>query len=184
MNSRLTQISKEVSYALRHAPEEYGFELDAEGFASIDALLTAINTRHPGRQPVTRDDLEEIIATSDKHRHEIVGNHIRALYGHSISMTIERPPSTPPNILYHGTTHKALSSIMEDGLRRMRRQRVHLSTDVEMATSVGNRRDRNPVILQVDAAAAHADGIVFYKGNDRIWLAESVPSQYLTVLNT
>ena len=184
MDSRLTRISKKVSYALRHAPEEYGLDLDAEGFVSIDTLLTAINARHPNRQSATREDLEEIIATSDKRRHEIVGNRIRALYGHSIAATIERVPSAPPSILYHGTTHKALSSIMEGGLKPMGRQLVHLSTDIEMATSVGIRRDRNPVILRIDAAMAHAEGIVFYRGNDRVWLAESVPAQYLTVLNT
>ena len=35
MDSRLTHISKEISYALRHAPWEYELELDEQGFVPI-----------------------------------------------------------------------------------------------------------------------------------------------------
>lgn len=182
MNSRLAQISKEVSYALRHAPQEYGLKLDGEGFVPVEALLGALNARHPARRAVVREDLEEIIATSDKRRHEMVGDRIRALYGHSVQETIERAPSTPPSILYHGTTHKALEHILEEGLRPMGRQMVHLSADLETAEQVGRRRDGRPVVLQVDASAAHSDGIKFFEGSDRVWLAANVPVQYLAVL--
>ncbi|MCR4869841.1 MAG: RNA 2'-phosphotransferase [Atopobiaceae bacterium] len=182
MDARLARISKEVSYALRHAPEEYGLVLDGEGFVPVGELLFAINACHPGRAPVTQDDLEEIIAASDKRRHEISDGRIRALYGHSVEKAIERTPATPPGILYHGTTHKALGAIMEEGLLPMGRQLVHLSADVEMAKQVGGRRDAHPVILQVDAASAHADGIAFFLGNERVWLADSVPARYLSIL--
>ena len=36
--------------------------------------------------------------------------------------------------------------------------------------------------MMLDASAAHADGIVFYQGNDRVWLAASVPARYLSAL--
>ena len=182
MDSRLTRISKEVSYALRHAPEEYGLVLDGEGFVPVEALLSALNGRYAGHRPTTREDLEAIIAASDKRRHEISGDRIRALYGHSVPNRIDRSPAAPPDVLYHGTTHKALGDIMKEGLRPMGRQLVHLSADAEMAEQVGSRRDGHPVILQVDAASAHADGIAFYKGNERVWLAECVPVRFLSVL--
>lgn len=182
MNSRLAQISREVSYALRHAPQEYGLKLDEEGFVPVEALLGALNARHPARRAVVREDLEEIIAISDKKRHEVVGDRIRALYGHSVRDKIERVPSAPPEALYHGTSHKALESILDGGLLPMGRQMVHLSADVEMAEQVGRRRDGHPVILQVDASAAHSDGLEFFEGNDRVWLAANIPAQYLSVL--
>ena len=182
MNSRLIRISREVSYALRHAPGEYGLDLDEEGFAPIDDLLASINARHPEQIPVIQGDLEEIITTSEKRRHEIVDGRIRALYGHSVGKTIERVPTIPPDILYHGTTHKALKPIMEEGLKPMGRQLVHLSADVEMAEQVGRRRDSHPVILQVDTASAYAGGTEFYLGNERVWLASSVPARYLSIV--
>jgi putative RNA 2'-phosphotransferase len=37
------QLSKEVSYALRHAPWEYTLELDPEGWVSTEQLLYKVN---------------------------------------------------------------------------------------------------------------------------------------------
>ena len=184
MNSRLAQISREVSYALRHAPQEYGLKLDGKGFVPVEALLGALNARHPARRAVVREDLEEIIAISDKKRHEIVGDRIRALYGHSVRDKIERVPSAPPEALYHGTSHKALESILDGGLLPMGRQMVHLSTDYETAGQVGERRDNRPVILQVDAATACSEGIEFFEGSDRVWLAKHIPPSCLCVYSS
>ena len=69
---------------------------------------------------------------------------------------------------------------MREGLLPMSRQFVHLSTDVEMARAVGLRHASRPVVLRVGAAAAHAAGIPFYKGNDKVWLADEVPSRFVT----
>jgi putative RNA 2'-phosphotransferase len=37
-----SKLSKEVSYALRHAPWEYEIELDNEGWVSVEQLLMAL----------------------------------------------------------------------------------------------------------------------------------------------
>ena len=65
-------------------------------------------------------------------------------------MHISKEPVIPPDILYHGTTHKALDAIMNDGLKPMGRQYVHLSGDTDTAIRGGRRRDNDPVILVVD----------------------------------
>lgn len=182
MDQRLIHISKEISYALRHHPEEFGLAPDEQGFVPVDTLLAALNARHPGRRPVTRADLEQIIATSPKQRHQISGDRIRALYGHSFAARIDHAPATPPDVLYHGTARRALASIRRQGLLPMERQYVHLSTNVAMAREVGARRDEHPAILLVDAKAAASDGVRFYLGNNDVWLADSVPPQYLTLL--
>ncbi len=79
-------------------------------------------------------------------------------------MRVAFEPACPPAVLYHGTARRFLPSIMEEGLRPMSRQYVHLSADTDMARQVGSRHDRRdpPAILRVDAAAAHADGVAFY----------------------
>ena len=135
------KLSKEVSYALRHAPWEYELELDENGFVLIEQLLNSLNSLNEYGRNVTREDLEYIIANSDKKRHEIVGDKIRALYGHSVPNKIEKIPGLPPDILYHGRAKRFVDSIMKDGLLPMKRQYVHLSVDTTMATLVGKRRD-------------------------------------------
>ena len=136
-----TKLSKEISYALRHAPWEYELELDSEGFVPVDQLLNAINEGEKYGRPITKSDLEYTIENSDKKRHEIHGEKIRALYGHSTPMRISKETIIPPDQLFHGTTHKALETIMNDGLKPMGRQYVHLSVDTDTAFQVGKRRD-------------------------------------------
>lgn len=177
-----TKLSKEISYALRHAPWEYELELDNGGFVPVEQLINAVNESGNYERNITVNDLEHIIEISDKKRHEIQGDKIRALYGHSVPMHITKEPVAPPDILYHGTTHKAFYAIMNNGLKPMGRQYVHLSVDTDTAAQVGKRRDSNPVILRVDSVKAYKDGILFYKGNDKVVLADYVPKQYIEII--
>lgn len=181
MDSRLTHISKEISYALRHAPWEYELELDEQGFVPIEQLLQAMNEGRDEGDAVALTDLERIVAESDKQRHEIDGGRIRALYGHSVPKRIERLAAEPPAVLYHGTSHEAARRILAEGLRPMGRQYVHLSCDVETAEAVGKRRDRSPIILAIDTKRADGDGVAFYRGNDKVWLADSIPADCISV---
>lgn len=175
------KLSQEISYALRHAPWEYELELDSEGFVPVEQLISALDESGKHGRPITVSDLEYIIENMDKRRFEIQGDKIRALYGHSVPMHISKEPITPPSILYHGTTHKALGAIMKDGLKPMRRQYVHLSVDTDTASQVGKRRDAEPVILKIDAAKAHRDGVKFYKGNDKVVLADFISPEYISM---
>ena len=177
----LVDLSKEISYALRHAPWEYELELDENGFVPIAQLLHALNESNGYDREIVQADLEQIIATSEKKRHEIVGDKIRALYGHTVPQIIKKEPGIPPAVLYHGTTHRALPQILQDGLKPMQRQYVHLSIDVETATRVGKRRDPEPIILKIDTEAAQKAGIQFYIGNDKVWLCNRVPKECITV---
>ena len=176
------KLSKEISYALRHAPWEYELELDENGFVPVEQLLNSLNSLNQYDRDVTKDDFEYIIAHSDKKRHEIIGDKIRALYGHSVSNKIIKTNSIPPDVLYHGTAKRFLDSIMKDGLLPMKRQYVHLSIDKDIAVLVGKRRDANPIILEIDAKGAANDGIKFYIGNDKVWLCDKVPAKYIKIL--
>ena len=39
--------------------------------------------------------------------------------------------------------------------------------------------NNDPVILKIDALKAYNDGVRFYKGNDKVILADHVPQQYI-----
>ena len=175
-----TKLSKEISYALRHDPEAYDLKPDGQGRVRIPHLIAALrkNVRWQG---VSEDDIKFIIEHSDKKRFEISDGMIRALYGHSTPLKIERQPLTPPEILYHGTARRFLDGIFENGLLPGGRQYVHLSADKETALQVGKRRDRKPILLEIEAGRAWADGILFYRGNDMVWLSGQIPSRYIHI---
>jgi putative RNA 2'-phosphotransferase len=175
----LTRISRALSYALRHEPWLYELELDADGWAEVEAVLAALREEHADWRDLTVDDLTETIRRSSKQRHEMAGGRIRALYGHSLPGKLHRAPAAPPTELFHGTAPATVEKIRATGLLPMRRQYVHLSTDRDTALAVGRRKARAPIILRIDAAAASSAGVVFYVGNDKVWLADRVPADYI-----
>jgi putative RNA 2'-phosphotransferase len=175
----LADLSRAVSHALRHEPWLYELELDDEGWASVESVLTALRGERAEWQELAEPDLVRMIAESSKRRHEINGGRVRALYGHSIPGKLNKIPAIPPAILYHGTSPDTVLCIRTSGLLPMARQYVHLSVDEAMAVEVGQRKAKEPVILQVQAAEAYASGVQFYAGNEKVWLADNVPVQFL-----
>lgn len=174
----LDSLSKEISYALRHAPWEYELEMDEEGWVPMAQLLGALH-REAKWADIERADVEELIAQSAKKRFEIKDGRIRAFYGHSFPMKIQKEEKEPPAVLYHGTARRFVTSIMENGLLPQQRQYVHLSQDLETAEMVGRRHDGKPCILVIDAKGAWEDGVKFYLGNEKVWLADVVPGKYI-----
>ena len=172
------KLSKEVSYALRHAPWEYELELDNEGWVDISQLLSSLHECKDWEN-LSEQDLYMMIEKSDKKRHEISDKKIRALYGHSIPQRILKEPKSPPEILYHGTARRYIKEIKESGLTPQNRQYVHLSIDTDTALLVGKRRDDKPILLTIKAREAWTAGVRFYIGNDKVWLADTVPSKYI-----
>jgi putative RNA 2'-phosphotransferase len=61
----------------------------------------------------------------------------------------------------------------------MGRQYVHLSTDKETAQQVARRKAKQWTILRVIANKAHAHGVSFYGGNEKVWLADEVPTKFI-----
>ncbi|MFD6433046.1 RNA 2'-phosphotransferase [Streptomyces venezuelae] len=172
---RTVKVSKYLSKHLRHSPHRIGLTLDANGWVEIDALLAAAAAH---RFPVTRAELDHVVAVNDKQRFAIEGGRIRASQGHSVEVDLDLPPSTPPAYLYHGTVAAHLAAIRAEGLRPMNRHAVHLSPDRETATRVGARRGR-PVVLSVDAGAMHRAGHVFQVSANGVWLTAAVPPGFL-----
>lgn len=179
MDENLIRLSKSISHALRHKPEDYGLQLDPEGWVPVEMLLDALRKRRSAWWQASVTDIERIIAESEKQRFELKGDRIRAFYGHSTSEKIEKQPVVPPEILYHGTTRQAAEAIRREGLQSMRRQYVHLSTDERTARVVALRRTNQPVILRVAALEAHQQGVHFYAGNEDIWLADPIPPAFI-----
>lgn len=174
------QLSKTISYVLRHGPQEFEVELDENGWLDIDVLFDAL-AKHSRFKNVTINDLTTIIKESNKKRFEIQGCKIRAYYGHSIKKKLERQSVVPPIRLFHGTSPEAAKLILDKGhgLLPMDRQHVHLASTIKTAIITGRRKAKYPVILLVNSMAA-VGHVKFYEGNEDIWLAEPVPASFIT----
>lgn len=171
------RTSKFLTLVLRHQPQAIGITLDAQGWVEVSELLAQA---HKFGRRLTRAELEEIVATSEKKRFAFSpdGCRIRANQGHSVSVDLGYAPMAPPETLLHGTTHQAVASIRKTGLSKMRRHHVHLTAEQATATNVGGRRGM-PVVLRVDAGRMHRDGHVFYVSENGVWLTDHVPPSYI-----
>jgi putative RNA 2'-phosphotransferase len=180
-DARLVRVSRFLSKHLRHQPQRLGLTLERGGWVAVDDLLRACALH---AMPLSLDELEEVVARNDKRRFAFdeSGERIRANQGHSVAVDLQLAPVAPPAILYHGTSHAVIDTVLREGLRKMRRHHVHLSEDVQTAMKVG-RRHGQPVVFVVDAGAMTADGALFFRSENGVWLVDAVAPRYLSQLD-
>ena len=142
---KLKKTSKFISLILRHKPDAIDITLDEHGWADVQELIDGIN--RSGGHELDMDMLEEIVRTDEKQRYSFNEDHtlIRANQGHSIPVDVELEEKIPPDILWHGTGEKYVSSIDEQGLIPKSRQYVHLSSDMENAWKGGSRNGKRVI---------------------------------------
>lgn len=185
---RRLRLSKLVSGILRHFPQEACVELDAEGWADVDALVEGVRRCWRGRelyQWVGREHVVALALLDPKGRFELSedGRRIRAAYGHSVRVGIPRRSLSPeelPRRLYHGTVARALEGIAREGIKPMRRLMVHLTDRFEDAVETGLRHGRDVVVLAVDPRCLAEKGLRVYRAGRSVYLVAHVPPDCVT----
>ena len=174
-----TRISKFLSGALRHFPDDAGLDLDAAGWTAIDSVVDRVGDKYG----VDREAVIGIIRTDPKGRFEVDRDRVRAAYGHSVAVDLDAGGTPVPDTLYHGTSPDALDSITREGLKPMSRQSVHLSDSVADAEAVGSRHAADPVILKIDAGAMRADDHTITKRGRAVYTTDRVPPEYIAQID-
>lgn len=175
--SETHRVSKFLSLVLRHQPETIGITLDENGWTDVATLLAKLQSKS---FRIDLNQLRYIVETNNKKRFAFNADEsqIRASQGHSVEVDLGYTEKQPPQFLYHGTATRFLDLILADGLKKMSRHHVHLSSDEQTARSVGSRHGR-PVVLIVKAEEMAASGYIFYQSENGVWLTDHVPADYL-----
>lgn len=168
--------SRTLARLLRH-DKSYTFK--KEGFRAVSNVLEKLH--------ISFEELEEIVAKDSKGRYAFNQDktEIRAVDGHDkfIPLSPKTPAADYPDILFHGTTYKAVKPILEQGIKRMGdRALVHLSADRSTALSVGARHktpNPQPVVLCINTTAMKASGVSIYPPEAAAWLADYVSPDYI-----
>lgn len=177
-NKQFNEISKFLSYILRHEPHAIGLELDTEGWADINSLITG--AAKEGRL-LDQTAIHKVVNNSDKKRFTLSddGQRIRAAQGHSApDVNLQHIEKEPPEFLYHGTATRFLESIFQQGLIAGSRHHVHLSQDIPMVIAVGQRYGK-PVVLKIEALRMHQQGFKFFQAENGVWLTSHVPMSFI-----
>ena len=170
-------ITRSLAFMLRHQPEDFDLELDAQGFADLGDVVQALNERLG--EPIDEGDLLQAIESGDRPRYQVQDDRIRALYGHSFPID-PGDPSEPPELLYVGVGSRDAERANERELRGGRRAFLHLALTSDDAVETGRRIAPKYAVITVRAREAFEDGVQFYD-RQSLFLAESIPTPYIEV---
>jgi putative RNA 2'-phosphotransferase len=173
--SKLMVLSKFMILVLRHKPFNFGLTPDQYGFVSMEDLLCVLRNRY---QDVQCSDIETVVANCPKNRFETKGQNIRARYGHSIDVKLDKEPMQPPEFLFFSTISSREEDIFREGIKPMSRKYVHLSINKHEAWEVGRRKTKNPIVLNVKAREAFQKGVKFYDMGGVV-LTQIIPSEFV-----
>lgn len=113
------ELSKKLSWLLRHGLVEAKINYDNYGWANIDDVINFLN--------VSIEDLLFVVSSNNKDRFAIDGTMIRANQGHSIKLDNIEESWTKyidNNVIFHGTMKSNVPSIMANGILPGKRTHV------------------------------------------------------------
>ena len=162
-----------LQYVLGHHPDEFGLVPDEDGFVLKKELIQALH-EEDGWTFVRESHLQPVSLEINKFGIEITDKMIRIGPGFTKLVLGPRPESVPPSLLYFGARRKAYPSMLEHGLVPSRSPWVALYSEKDMALRVGQRRERQPILLTILAERAYQRGIRFFSLNEKVFLVEKL----------
>jgi putative RNA 2'-phosphotransferase len=175
--AKTEQLGRLIAGALRHFPDDLGLGMDSQGWVSLFAFGEVIHSRHRWADEST---IVALVESDPKRRYEIIGDRVRARYGHSVGVDLDHPENTLPK-LYYGAAEEEADMLLEAGLKSASQRYVHLSTTPEKAWHVGTFRTSNPRVIQADAKAAQEAGVKMMTVNSDIVISDPIPARYLCI---
>lgn len=182
MSKRDTQISKGLSYLLRHAAIKEHLPIDSDGYVPLQSILAHNRLK---THKCTLEDIHRIVESNEKKRFHIKnspsGELICATQGHSIKSVAPSEevlheitdPVEIPDKLVHGTTISNAIIILETGfIKRLSRNHVHLSpgiTGVD-ATVVSGMRSTSKVHIYLRRDEQLWNQLHLYKSLNDVYL--------------
>jgi putative RNA 2'-phosphotransferase len=176
---RVANLTLLMSYISGNRPDEFGLVPDKEGYIAIKEFLKTIN-EEPGMAYVRESHLREVLLNDRDGIFEIDEKKIRSTKRNFCMVNKEEYLTPSPKILFKGVKRKAYPYILKAGLSPGSKEHIVMTTDRDLAVRIARRLDQEPVILEIRAKAAIENGITFYPFGESIYLADSVPVQFIS----
>ncbi len=172
---RIKGLARIIYYVLGIRPDEFCLIPDKDGFVSIKELIQALH-EEADTAYVRESHLREICWSSDRELFEIDGNRIRASERRWDFKEV--PLDSAPKILYAAVRKKAHAVAVEKGLFSSGERLIALSPVRETALRMGNRRDPDPVVIEVMAETGRRHGLRFF-GFGSMILCREIPPEFI-----
>lgn len=169
-------LAKTLTYIAYHAPGEYGLFWDQDGTMPWKELYWALQ-EDPELRFVRQNHLRELTLLALEMPIELDGNLLRIRKGRPVP---DYPSSEqPPARLFYACPRKRYGFVLENGLAASGRRFLALASDQHLALRIGNRRDPEPFMIEVNTRLAASDGICFRVAGPELFLVESIGPKYL-----
>ena len=170
-------LSKSLSFLLRHRAEQEGLAMDERGFVTIEDLL-----KIPKYSKYSQDDILNIVNKNDKQRYSTEMDEtskklkIRANQGHSIpgiipDLKVISGAELYPKVI-HGTFREVFESIIRfEGLNRMARNHIHFAIgEPEDDGVISGMSNAAEIYIFIDLQRAIDEGFKFYESLNKVIL--------------
>ena len=118
----LVRLSKRMSYALRHHPDEFGLELSSDGSVEIGRLIEGINRTTSSEY--TFYDIIAVMRMPGKKRFFLKDGRIAAYYGHTTEREVVRIEIAPISFIYLKPARRIHLLIREKDVDELLKKRV------------------------------------------------------------
>ena len=178
MSARLMHrtLGRILAYTAWHSPAEHGLFWDPDGTMPWKELYRVLQ-EDASLRFVRESHLRELEHLDFELPFVIEGSLLRLRPGFP-------PPDypvveTPPETLYYGCRRKQYAFVLKNGLRSSNRSFLTLSSHMELALRIAQRRDPKPVIVQVFPRKAGLADLVVRKAGEHLFLVEEVGIEYI-----
>ncbi|XP_037718528.1 tRNA 2'-phosphotransferase 1 [Drosophila subpulchrella] len=184
------QLSKKLSWLLRHGAKSEGIPIRTDGFVGVTDLQ-----EHPRYKSFTLEKLQEIASADSKHRYTLRWNpefrdhEIRANQGHSLAVVeseagglerINHMEQIP--LAVHGTYYRHWEAIRTQGLGKMKRNHVHFASSEKTNCVLSGFRSDCQILIYLNVEKVLADGIPIYRSSNNVLLCPGsngfIPKSY------
>ena len=166
---RYESLAGWLEYALGRAPDEFGIVPDPEGWIELKRLVQALS-EDSETAGITANQIRDLAWALPDCPFEFQDEKIRCLPARALLPM--REPATPPAILYLGCRRRAYRVYLKEGASVPPGGEIILARTREMALRIGKRRDPNPVVAEVQTAAARETGTRFISYGVNLFLVD------------
>eukprot|EP00127_Corallochytrium_limacisporum_P001070 Clim_evm8s37 gene=Clim_evmTU8s37 len=184
------QLSKTMSYILRHGAAKEGIPISEDGWVKVENLQGYLQLRL--KRFVDFAAIREAVETNDKQRFSLKEDgtdewYIRANQGHSARVTVavdmeQVTDAGDVPVVVHGTYQRIWEAIKKTGLSRMRRQHIHMAVGLppgEGTDVVSGMRSNCNLVIYIDVAKAMDAGITFFRSANNVILSGGNAEGYI-----
>jgi len=177
------QLSKSLSWLLRHGAMKEGLDMSSDGYVLCDDILKLKKFKKFNFENIT-----SIVEQDNKQRYKLKQEgdnwYIRANQGHSTAVgtlineeELLTKLTEPLDLVVHGTPLGAYEIIKNTGLKKLKRTHIHFAiTDdfIEGNKEQSGIRKNCEILIYLNMKLAMDDGIEFFMSDNKVILSKGV----------